>query len=156
MANWVVSTQPARASALQQQCQLFAHKPCLHACPVSCSPQTPPQAERVSICSIEKANGALNKMIQEQRLHELVSVTIDEAHMLADPNRCVPVGVCAVCCEGCCVQSRPTSRSQPMTPGPCLSKGVAAKPAPPQLQAVPSMLSAMANSGAGLFPDRQA
>jgi len=45
------------------------------------------QAERVSICSIEKANGAINRMIQEQRLHELVSVTIDEAHMLADPNR---------------------------------------------------------------------
>jgi arylamine N-acetyltransferase len=46
------------------------------------------QAERISICSIEKANGAINKMIQEQRLHELVSVTIDEAHMLADKNRC--------------------------------------------------------------------
>jgi DNA polymerase theta len=45
------------------------------------------QAERISICSIEKANGALNRMMQEQRLHELVSVTIDEAHMLADPHR---------------------------------------------------------------------
>jgi hypothetical protein len=45
------------------------------------------QAERISICSIEKANGAINKLIQEQRLHELVSVTIDEAHMLADTNR---------------------------------------------------------------------
>lgn len=54
---------------------------------------THPQAERVSICSIEKANGAINRMIQEQRLHELVSVTIDEAHMLADPNR----WVCFVC-----------------------------------------------------------
>jgi DNA polymerase theta len=47
----------------------------------------PVQAERISICSIEKANGAINKLIQEQRLHELVSVTIDEAHMLADTNR---------------------------------------------------------------------
>lgn len=45
------------------------------------------QAERISICSIEKANGAINRMIQEERLQELVSVTIDEAHMLADPNR---------------------------------------------------------------------
>lgn len=45
------------------------------------------QAERISICSIEKASGSINKLIQEQRLHELVSVTIDEAHMLADPNR---------------------------------------------------------------------
>ena len=47
----------------------------------------PAQAERISICSIEKANGAINRLIQEQRLGELVSVTIDEAHMLADPNR---------------------------------------------------------------------
>lgn len=57
------------------------------------------QAERISICSIEKANGAVNKMIQEQRLHELVSVTIDEAHMLADTNRCALPYVVVCLCE---------------------------------------------------------
>jgi hypothetical protein len=45
------------------------------------------QAERIAICSIEKANMAINHLIQEQRLHELVSVVVDEAHMLADPHR---------------------------------------------------------------------
>lgn len=46
------------------------------------------QGERIAICSIEKANMAINHLIQEKRLHELVSVVVDEAHMLADPNRC--------------------------------------------------------------------
>ena len=45
------------------------------------------QAERIAICSIEKANMAVNHLIQEGRLHELVSVVVDEAHMLADPHR---------------------------------------------------------------------
>jgi DNA polymerase theta len=45
------------------------------------------QSERIAICSIEKANSAINHLIQEQRLHELVSVVVDEAHMLADPHR---------------------------------------------------------------------
>uniref|UniRef100_A0A383VNY9 DNA-directed DNA polymerase n=1 Tax=Tetradesmus obliquus TaxID=3088 RepID=A0A383VNY9_TETOB len=45
------------------------------------------KSERIAICSIEKANMAINHLIQEQRLHELVSVVVDEAHMLADPHR---------------------------------------------------------------------
>lgn len=61
------------------------------------------QAERISICSIEKANGAINRMIQEGRLAELVSVTIDEAHMLTDENRCAGavarLQVCCCCCS---------------------------------------------------------
>jgi hypothetical protein len=45
----------------------------------------------------------INRLIQEQRLHELVSVVVDEAHMLADPHRSSiisPVGILdAFCCS---------------------------------------------------------
>ena len=94
----------------------------------------------MSICSIEKANGALNKMIQEQRLHELVSVTIDEAHMLADPNRCACSNQVCVCVRACacdCVCAVRTVMAavwlppgmlvQPMTQLPrCLSEAAVA------------------------------
>lgn len=39
------------------------------------------------MCSIEKANVALNKMIAEGRLGELAAVVVDEVHMVADPHR---------------------------------------------------------------------
>ncbi len=42
---------------------------------------------------MEKANVAVNKLIQQQRLHELACVVVDEAHMVADPQRCGAAGV---------------------------------------------------------------
>lgn len=56
-----------------------------------CTPRT--QDERVAVCSIEKANVALNKMLAESRLDELAAVVVDEVHMVADPNRCSQGGV---------------------------------------------------------------
>lgn len=53
------------------------------------------QDERVAVCSIEKANVALNKMLSEGRLGELVAVVVDEVHMVTDPHRCVMV-VCDI------------------------------------------------------------
>ncbi len=43
----------------------------------------------IAVCTMEKANVAVNNMIQQRRMHELVSVVVDEAHMVADPGRCV-------------------------------------------------------------------
>jgi replicative superfamily II helicase len=40
------------------------------------------------VCTVEKANSALNKLIEEQRLHELACIVVDEAHMVADASRC--------------------------------------------------------------------
>lgn len=37
--------------------------------------------------TIEKANVTINKMISDGRLSELACVVIDEAHMVADPQR---------------------------------------------------------------------
>ena len=45
------------------------------------------QDERVAVCSIEKANVAINKMLAEGRLGELEAVVVDEVHMVADPQR---------------------------------------------------------------------
>lgn len=44
--------------------------------------------EAVAVCTIEKANMAINKLIAEDRLGELCCVVVDEAHMVADPHRC--------------------------------------------------------------------
>jgi DNA polymerase theta len=51
-------------------------------------PPTPRlQGEHIAVCSIEKANGVITTLLQQKRLHELVAVVVDEAHMLADPSR---------------------------------------------------------------------
>jgi DNA polymerase theta len=62
---------------------------------ISCHPHVlrPPQDERVAVCSIEKANVALNKMLSEGRLDELAAVVVDEVHMVADPHRWAGRGV---------------------------------------------------------------
>ena len=41
----------------------------------------------VLICTVEKANMVLNRLIDEERLHELGMVVLDEVHMLADEGR---------------------------------------------------------------------
>jgi hypothetical protein len=49
-------------------------------------PLTDPH-ELIAVLTMEKANVAVNRLISAQRLHELVAVVVDEAHMVADPGR---------------------------------------------------------------------
>jgi hypothetical protein len=55
---------------------------------MSLAPSPPAaQHERIAVCSIEKANVAVNKMLAEGRLRELAAVVVDEVHMVTDPHR---------------------------------------------------------------------
>ncbi|KAL0029501.1 hypothetical protein WJX77_012503 [Trebouxia sp. C0004] len=50
-----------------------------------------PGGESVAVCTIEKANVAINKLVQEGRLGELTCVVVDELHMVCDPHRGLPL-----------------------------------------------------------------
>ncbi|GAB2275633.1 hypothetical protein Dimus_010390 [Dionaea muscipula] len=41
----------------------------------------------VAVCTIEKANSLINRLLEEDRLSEVAIVVIDELHMVADPSR---------------------------------------------------------------------
>ena len=41
----------------------------------------------IAICTIEAANKVVNALIQEERLHDLGCVVVDELHMVGDPSR---------------------------------------------------------------------
>lgn len=41
----------------------------------------------IAICTIEKANSLINRMIQENRIDTIGMVVIDEVHLISDPNR---------------------------------------------------------------------
>jgi DNA polymerase theta len=45
------------------------------------------QEEVCAVLTMEKANVAVNRLLAAQRVHELVCVVVDEAHMVADPSR---------------------------------------------------------------------
>lgn len=52
--------------------------------------QSPPgglQAVHVAICTIEKANSLINKLLDDGKMFELGAVIVDEMHLLGDPNR---------------------------------------------------------------------
>lgn len=49
------------------------------------------QSEDIAICTIEKANAAVNKLVADGRLGELVCIIVDEVHMVSDEHRCVQV-----------------------------------------------------------------
>ena len=41
----------------------------------------------LAICTIEKANGLINRMIEEGSLHQLGIVVVDELHLIGDSHR---------------------------------------------------------------------
>ena len=43
--------------------------------------------ENIAICSYEKGNAALNKLVASGHVEQLCSVIVDEFHMLADESR---------------------------------------------------------------------
>ncbi|XP_073129538.1 helicase and polymerase-containing protein TEBICHI isoform X2 [Henckelia pumila] len=48
---------------------------------------TIPKDTSVAVCTIEKANSLVNKLLEEGRLSELGTIVIDELHMVADQSR---------------------------------------------------------------------
>ena len=53
-----------------------------------CAPiNAPRRGETVAVCTIEKANAAINRLAQEGRLGELCCVVVDELHMVGDADR---------------------------------------------------------------------
>lgn len=48
---------------------------------------TLPKDTSVAVCTIEKANSLINRLLEEGRLSELGIIVIDELHMVGDPRR---------------------------------------------------------------------
>ena len=45
------------------------------------------KAVDVAVCTIEKANGIINRLLEEKAMHTLGLVVIDELHLLGDASR---------------------------------------------------------------------
>lgn len=41
----------------------------------------------VAICTIEKANSIINRLLENKKLFDVGIIVIDEAHLISDPNR---------------------------------------------------------------------
>uniref|UniRef100_M1B5K5 Helicase and polymerase containing protein TEBICHI n=1 Tax=Solanum tuberosum TaxID=4113 RepID=M1B5K5_SOLTU len=46
-----------------------------------------PKDTAIAVCTIEKANSLINRLLEEGRLSELGIIVIDELHMVGDQNR---------------------------------------------------------------------
>lgn len=55
-----------------------------------------PQDTSVAVCTIEKANSLVNKLLEEGRLSEISMIVIDELHMVLYPLT-FPLNSCTVC-----------------------------------------------------------
>ncbi|KAM7542357.1 hypothetical protein Aperf_G00000006733 [Anoplocephala perfoliata] len=42
---------------------------------------------RIAVCTIEKANNLINRLVEEERLSDLGIVVVDEMHLVSDPHR---------------------------------------------------------------------
>ena len=52
--------------------------------------QSPPGGMKradIAICTIEKANSIVNRMLEDGSLSDLGCVVVDELHLLGDPSR---------------------------------------------------------------------
>ncbi|MEW5302206.1 MAG: hypothetical protein WDW36_005009 [Sanguina aurantia] len=56
-------------------------------CGMEVSSPLGPRGEDIAICTIEKANAAINKLVKDGRLGELVCIIVDEVHMVSDEQR---------------------------------------------------------------------
>lgn len=45
------------------------------------------KAVDVAVCTIEKANGLINRLLEDKSLDTLGIVVVDELHLLGDPSR---------------------------------------------------------------------
>lgn len=41
----------------------------------------------IAVCTIEKANSLVNRLLEQDELYLLGMVVVDEAHLIGDPNR---------------------------------------------------------------------
>lgn len=51
---------------------------------------TPPcafDAIHIAVCTIEKANSIVNKLLEQQRIEQLGCIVVDEIHLISDPSR---------------------------------------------------------------------
>ncbi|XP_035703456.1 DNA polymerase theta isoform X2 [Folsomia candida] len=45
------------------------------------------KAVDIAICTIEKANSLINRLLEENSLHQLGTIVVDELHLIGDPHR---------------------------------------------------------------------
>ena len=74
-----------KTNALEEICKNFSFRVDAYHSNVGVMP--PRKSACIAICTIEKASGYVNALIQEGRIDELGIVVIDEMHMLGDPYR---------------------------------------------------------------------
>lgn len=75
-----------RGAYLKDMCRGSRLRVQAYSSPDAGCPLSAPQ-ENIAICSYEKANSAVNRLIASGKVAQLCCVMVDEFHMLADPGR---------------------------------------------------------------------